>query len=192
MLRSVLIFIAGVAVSMGAGWYALPQILYAEKPQPFVFNHAAHTDEKKAAMSCEDCHSLSSNGRFSGIPVLESCAVCHSEAIGDTAAERVFVENYVKKEREPQWHVYSRQPDNAWFSHATHLKLAKLPCEQCHGSHGKSSALPVYRENRITGYSETVMGRQLGFKREGGMRMDDCVACHHSRGLKHSCLDCHK
>jgi len=36
------------------------------------------------------------------------------------------------------------------------------------------------------------MGCYHGFRTEGGMRMDDCVRCHHGQGLENSCLDCHK
>jgi hypothetical protein len=39
------------------------------------------------------------------------------------------------------------------------------------------------------------MGKRTGplsLRRAGGMRMDDCVACHRQNGLEHSCLDCHK
>lgn len=191
MIKSLFLVAAGFCVSLAAGWYGLPRILYVEKPQPFAFSHEAHTGEK-AGMSCEDCHTFRETGAFSGIPKLESCVACHSEPAGETKAELEFIEKFVKPEREPQWQVYSRQPDNAWFPHAAHVQRGKLKCEQCHGEHGKTHVLPVYRENRITGYSEDVMGRRAGLKRVGGMRMDDCVACHRENKLSHSCLDCHR
>lgn len=182
MMRTLLFFGTGLMAALGAGWYGAPKALYVEKAQPFAFSHMAHTGEK-GGMSCEDCHSLRADGSFTGIPKLESCAGCHGEPMGETKAEKDFIERFVKTGVEPRWHVYSRQPDNAWFPHSTHVKLAELKCEQCHGDHGKSAVLPVYKENRISGYSRNVMAT---------MRMDDCVKCHRQKGLSHSCLDCHK
>jgi hypothetical protein len=175
-------YFSGLAISLAAGWTVLPQALYKEVPQPAPFSHAAHTGEK-GGMQCTDCHAFRTDGTFAGIPKLETCAGCHAEPVGETASEKRFVEEFVKKEREPQWQIYSRQPDNAWFPHSVHVTRGKLACKSCHGSHGKSAALPPYRVNRISGYSQTVMA---------GMRMDNCVACHRQRGLSHSCLDCHK
>lgn len=191
MLRSLILLATGFLTALAAGWYGLPRVLYVEKPQPFAFNHAVHTGEQ-GGMSCEDCHSFRENGKFAGIPKLESCVACHAEPLGSSPAERLFMEQYVKAGREPQWQVYLRQPDNAWFPHAAHVKRGALSCETCHGNIGQSTAPPPYRENRITGYSEQVMGRRVFFRRSGGMRMDDCVACHHQEGLRHSCLDCHR
>jgi hypothetical protein len=188
------VFAAGFAVSLCAGWISLPGLLYRTEIQPIRFNHQVHIGEK-GNMGCADCHAFTPTGQFAGVPKVDGCATCHSEPLGTTAAERELVERYVKPNREPRWLVYARQPQNAYFSHAAHVTRAKLACERCHGQIGKSTALPLYQVNRITGYSRDVMGRpagRWGLQRAGGMRMDDCVACHRERGLKHSCLDCHK
>jgi hypothetical protein len=183
----------GFAAAAGFGWVALPAVLYRPAPQPMAFNHKAHTET--GGMACADCHSLDAAGRFSGIPKLESCAACHAEPVGTTQAEKDFIAQFVKTGKEPEWRVYSRQPDNAWFPHAPHVNAGKISCETCHGDHGRSERPPEYRENRISGYSLHVMGRpagKWGLGRDGGMRMTDCVACHRSKQLEHSCLDCHK
>lgn len=194
MIRGLLYFSTGAMISLAAGWLAFPRVLYQQKPQPFQFNHLAHTGEK-GGMACTDCHSFREDATFTGIPRLESCAACHAEPVGQSETEKHFVEEYVKKEREPQWRVYARQPDNAWFPHAAHVLKAKLACERCHLDHGKSQKLPVYEENRITGYSRFVMGdlEKTFVPAAGhGLRMDDCIACHRQSKLEHSCLDCHK
>jgi hypothetical protein len=185
MIRSAAIIAAGFTLALSAGWLVLPKTLYRPAPQPFAFNHQAHTGPK-GQMACNDCHALRETGSFSGIPKLESCAACHAEPMGTTQAEKTFIANFVKPNREPQWQVYSRQPENAFFPHAPHVKAGKLPCEQCHADHGKSSSLPLYQANRITGYSRNLMTGSAG------LRMDDCIACHQARRLSHSCLDCHK
>jgi hypothetical protein len=63
------------------------------------------------------------------------------------------------------------------------VKTGKLKCEQCHGGQGSSDKLPALQRDRISGYSREVWE---------SMKMDDCIDCHSSRGLAHSCLDCHK
>jgi hypothetical protein len=200
MLRTAALIAGGFLASLSAGWLVLPATLYRTVPQPFQFSHLAHTGEK-GGMSCQDCHALRDDGSFAGIPKLESCANCHAEPMGATEAEKKFVADFVKPGREPQWNVYSRQPANAFFPHAAHVKAGGIRCETCHGGHGKSTALPAYRVNRLTGYSLQVMGpsaRAAGWQSgahhgpAGGMRMDDCISCHRQKSLRHSCLDCHK
>lgn len=195
-LRGTVAFTAGLAVALWSGWVAFPKVLYKSSPQPFQFSHQTHAGDK-AGMTCEDCHSLREDGRFAGIPVLDQCTSCHSEAMGESQAEKIFVEQYVKASREVPWHVYSRQPDNVWFSHATHVKTAKLTCEKCHGEHGKTETLRAYEENRISGYSRDIWGASMArvsFNPVGrpGMKMDDCAHCHGEKGVLTSCLDCHK
>lgn len=194
-LRNTSIFAAGVAAALLAGWYGFPRILYASKQQPLAFNHKVHAD--KAGSKCEDCHAITEAGAFAGIPPIASCAGCHPEPVGETAAEKELVAKYVKPNREIPWLVYSRQPDNVRFSHATHVKTAKLACERCHGTHGTTTALRTYQENRISGYSRDIWGHsiaRISFKpgEHPGMKMDDCAACHKERGVQTSCMACHK
>ena len=193
MTRGALVFAAAFACSAAAGWVVFPDRMYRSAAQPVQFSHAVHTGPKNG-LTCDTCHAFRGNGSFGGVPRLDTCAGCHAEAVGTTLAEREFVEKYVKTGREPEWLVYARQPDNAWFPHSTHVKTAKLDCERCHPGHGKSESLRPLELNRISGYTRDVMGRpgKAVFQRTGGMRMDDCVACHRRHGLEHSCLDCHK
>ena len=179
--RGTWLFWAGAAAAAGAGWGGLPAVLYHRQVQPVAFSHRAHTE--KGGMKCEDCHEFREDGSFAGIPRLEKCAGCHAAAMGTTAAEKQFIEGYVKPQREVPWASYSRQPENVYFSHAVHVKAARLECASCHGDHGQSETLPAYEEDRISGYSRNVWR---------GMKMDDCVACHRQHGTENSCLDCHK
>ena len=174
-------FWVGAAIALAAGWIAFPRVLYQSRPQPVDFSHRVHVESGGA--KCADCHQLRADGSFTGIPPLAKCLECHSVAMGSTAAEKRFLDQYATPQREIAWAVYARQPENVYFSHATHLKLAGLSCESCHGDHGRTAMLPRFAEDRITGYSREVWQR---------MKMDDCVACHRARGLENSCLDCHK
>jgi hypothetical protein len=115
--------------------------------------------------------------------------------MANTAAEKSFIETYVSPGREPVWLSYSRQPQNVFFSHAAHVKLAGLKCEQCHGAQGASDTPRTHAEDRISGYSRDVLPVASIRRARGaghGMSMDDCVACHRQRGLEHSCMECHQ
>lgn len=179
--RGKLLFAAGALLALGAGWTGFPRVIYKRQAQPVAFGHAVHAE--KAGMKCEDCHEIRADGSFAGIPRLEKCAGCHAAAMGTTDSEKQFVDHYVTPQREVQWAVYARQPENVYFSHAAHLKLAHLPCAACHRDQGQLDAQRPYEEDRISGYSRDIWR---------GMTMNDCVACHRRHGIENSCLDCHK
>lgn len=192
-MRSALLFLMGLATMLAAGWTGFPKALYVSRPQPLQFNHQVHAD--KAGLECSGCHELRADGRFSGIPGISNCAGCHTEAQGTTAAEKQLVKDYVTPNREIPWLVYSRQPINARFSHVNHVKTGKLACEACHGTHGKTTALRPYLQNRISGYSHAVDGAYLirtSLKPGDGMKMSDCERCHQQRGVRTGCLSCHQ
>jgi menaquinone reductase, multiheme cytochrome c subunit len=191
-------FGSGVIAMLCAGWLGFPYVLYEKVEQPIQFSHKAHVET--GGMACEDCHSLGENGKFSGIPKISQCATCHEAPLTELAHEKVLVEEYVAKNREIPWLVYSRQPDNTYFPHAPHMKQGKLECERCHGDHGKTESLRPFERNRISGYSRDIWGTSISRisfpgkqpPARPGMKMDDCARCHTEKGLQQSCLDCHK
>ncbi len=197
----ILFFIFGLVVSLIVGWVVFPKLLYSQKKQPFDFNHALHNEQVDE--SCESCHFFREDGSYSGVPTLAQCIDCHEEVQGESPDEKIFVEEYVAREREVPWLIYSRQPDCVFFSHAAHVKLADMECVTCHGPIGESESLKVYQENRISGYSRDIWGQNIGgFKRNSWdrMKMDDCSECHQrlnvSQGSaqtqKGGCFVCHK
>jgi hypothetical protein len=192
----------GVLASLCAGWIGFPRVIYQSRPQPVEFSHPIHA--RKAGMLCVDCHAPREDGTYAGVPPLSQCAGCHTANLGPTAAEKNFIAEYVKPKREPEWAVYARQPESVWFSHTSHIRIAKLPCERCHGDQASSDQPRPYQEDRISGYSRDIWGykvashsRRVGASKDEfivvpGMKMDDCIDCHRQEGLEHSCLDCHK
>jgi len=175
----ILFFILGLFVSLVVGWVIFPNLLYSKKKQPIDFNHVLHVEA--VDNGCESCHFLREDGTFSGAPKLAQCIDCHEEIQGISPDEIKFVEEYVSKEREVPWLIYSRQPDCVFFSHAAHIQGAKMDCVTCHGHMGESESLKVYEENRITGYSRDIWGKSIGgFKKNtwDRMKMDDCAECH--------------
>jgi hypothetical protein len=174
-----LFFIIGLAASLILGWIIFPKLLYSQKKQPIDFNHVLHVAEVEE--SCESCHYFREDGSFTGVPELENCIDCHEETQGEDPDEAKLVEEYIQKGKEVPWMIYSRQPDSVFFSHAAHVKMGKIDCVACHGPIGESENLRVYEENRITGYSRDIWGKNIaGFKRNtwDRMKMDDCAECH--------------
>jgi hypothetical protein len=174
-------FATGFAGMLAAGWLGFPALLYRPVDQPLQFSHKAHTGEG-AGLSCEDCHAIREDGSFAGLPTIEKCATCHSARIGASPAESLLVADYVSPNREIPWLVYASQPAHVYFPHVRHVKVAKIPCETCHGERGTSEVLPRFRVDRISGYSRDLRGSY----------MDDCSGCHRRRGVQESCLDCHQ
>ncbi len=196
----ILFFILGLIASLVVGWIVFPQVLYSQKKQPVDFNHALHNEEVDEG--CESCHFFREDGSYSGVPKLAQCIECHEEVNGEDPEEAKFVNQYVAKDREVPWLIYSRQPQNVFFSHAAHVKMGQMECVTCHGPIGESESLKVYEENRISGYSRDIWGKNIaGFKRNSWdrMKMDDCAECHRKEGvnqnsvqtLRGGCFVCH-
>jgi hypothetical protein len=196
-----LFFIIGFVGSLVVGWVVFPKLLYSQKHQPINFNHAVHVE--MVENSCESCHYFREDGSFSGIPQNAACIECHQDIQGETEDERIFFEEYVAKDREVPWLVYSRQPDCVFFSHAAHVKMGEMDCVTCHGHIGESETSRVYEENRITGYSRDIWGRNIaGFKQNSWdrMKMNDCAACHRLNNVNQNsvqtqrggCFKCHQ
>jgi menaquinone reductase, multiheme cytochrome c subunit len=191
----VIFFIAAFVICFLSSTLLFPKLLYSKKEQPFNFDHALHVGE---AGDCESCHAFRDDGTYAGIPKLEKCFECHSEdPLGESEDEAVFVEEYLSKEKEVPWLVYSRQPDCVYFSHAAHTAGEEpMDCVTCHGPIGESTTLKPYQANRITGYSRDIWGESIwGIKKHSWdrMKMDDCAACHKEKtGQKGSCFQCHK
>lgn len=187
-------FLAGLLFALFVGYVVFPYLLYEKIEQPLQFSHKVHTGET-GGMSCSDCHELQADGRFSGIPALEKCATCHASAIGTSSQEKVLVDDYVAKNREIPWLVYAKQPQNVYFSHASHVKLAQLDCKECHGDHGSSDTLRAFQRNRISGYSRDIWGSsiiRIGRRAGEGAKMSDCCECHDRRNVANTCMKCHK
>lgn len=168
------IFLAGFVGAMAFGWLVFPNLLYSQKAQPMNFSHVAHQDSE-----CDSCHTYRPDGTYTGIPRLDKCKECHESAMGSTESEALLVSEYVEKNREIPWKVYTWQPDNVFFSHAPH-KGQGLECKTCHRDVSKEEKLPPYRENIITGYSISTM------------KMTDCEKCHAQKGASNNCEICHK
>lgn len=192
--RNAILFAAGVLVTLVLGWVVFPRVLYVKKSQPVDFLHKTHA-EKSGVADCSECHTIRDDGSFAGLPPMEKCAACHTDRIGDSKAEAILVNNYIKAGHETPWLVYSEQPANVWFSHAIHVKRANLACTECHSAYGESDQIRPYELNRISGYSRDIWGHSISRLRRApheGMKMSDCEDCHKKHGVDVGCLGCHE
>ena len=199
-------FFAGLIPALFVGWILFPMALYSEQEQPVKFNHAIHImpdigiDGESEIERCMFCHGFREDGTFVGIPKLAKCMECHDDPeapFGEDPEEERFLKEYVAKDKEIEWLSYSRQPDCVYFSHVAHVKMGKEECGTCHGDLGHTETLPLYKQNRLSGYSIDIWGRNItGYKTNtwDRMKMDDCAECHTRTGHEedNACFVCHK
>jgi menaquinone reductase, multiheme cytochrome c subunit len=189
----ILFFMLGLIASLVVGWVIFPQVLYSQKKQPVDFNHVLHSEEVEDG--CESCHFFREDGTYSGIPGLAQCIDCHEEVNGEDPEEEKFVNEYVAKEREVPWLSYAQQPQNVFFSHSAHVIKAQMECVTCHGDIGESESLKVYEENRISGYSRDIWGRNIAGITHNSwdrMKMDACSACHVKENVNQNSVQTHR
>ncbi len=172
------LFVLGFAGALFVGWIVFPQLLFSTKYQPINYNHAIHQED--AGMSCEDCHSFREDGTYAGKPRLSTCVECHAEPQGETEDEAKLVSEYVEPEKEIPWISYSRQPDNVFFSHAAHVKMAEMECTDCHRDVAGETKAPPVKINRLTGYPNEII------------KMYVCEDCHARENVSNACDVCHK
>ncbi len=194
------IFVTGLAICVALGWTIPPKLSYAEKVQPVEFRHAFHGED--VGITCDTCHFFYKDGSWAGIPKMEICVDCHVYLLGQSPEEKKFVHEYVLKNKDVKWGLYFRQPECVSFSHSSHVRMARVACETCHGPQGLSKKPTEYRTNRITKYSFVVYSGESSSNNYGGLkkgknvwgtvRMDECADCHRSRGKSTACFLCHK
>lgn len=172
----------GLVASLAVGWFLFPNGIHSTKFQPVAFSHQKHGEG--ASLSCQDCHFFRTDGSFAGIPPLSKCMECHESPVSGSKEEEAFLTlatELKKKREEIPWLIYSKQPDNVFFSHAAHIQGARLDCKECHRSvGGQTDRNPPYRYKWISGYAPEVMS------------MKTCESCHARKGTSNACFVCHK
>jgi hypothetical protein len=172
------LFFVGFVGALIVGWVIFPKLLYSTQQQPINFNHAIHRES--AGMYCEDCHNFREDGSYAGKPTLTSCIGCHEFPMTESEDEAELISEYIEPGKEIPWVSYSRQPDNVFFSHAAHVKVAEMECTECHRDVTQEATAPPVRVNRLTGYPNEVM------------KMYVCEDCHAREQVSNACQVCHK
>ena len=137
--------------------------------QPIRFDHSRHVQE---GLACLDCHKNAESSRYATLPRISTCRLCHEEAKGDSADEKV-VREHLERQEEIPWIQVNRMPGHVYFTHAMHVKAGKLECAVCHGDMAKATE-PVERSQ------------------VDGLTMRACMRCHVLRGASNDCLACHE
>lgn len=140
-----------------------------EVRQPIAYSHAVHV--KKLEMGCEVCHAAPGGGGELALPALSTCADCHQEANGTSAAEGMVVAA-VRAGRDIPWVRLYEVPRHVYFTHRRHVAVAGIACERCHGDMGAQARPPPQPLVALT--------------------MDGCIDCHRERRASRDCDACHR
>lgn len=125
--------------------------------QPIEFSHKLHVKQAK----CAACHTTATKGLAAGVPKLAECLDCHEGTQSKDPAgqkEEAKIEAYAKAKTEIPWKRVWRLPSNVFFSHRTHVAVAKVPCQSCHGAMETLDRPPTGLLKRLS--------------------MSDCIGCH--------------
>lgn len=143
-----------VAVLAWGGWQLLAEPAVS---QPIQFPHKAHLDLKDPKFECTTCHDRAEKGTMAGRPSTKKCLSCHSgrDAKG---AEEQKIQALAADGREIAWRRVWRLPPHVFFSHRTHVALAKVRCQTCHGPMETLTRPPARALKTLA--------------------MNDCIGCH--------------
>jgi hypothetical protein len=125
--------------------------------QPVEFPHKAHLDLKDQKFECTTCHDQADKGAVAGRPSTKKCLSCHSGASAKSPEEKKLQALAVNG-REIPWRRVWRLPAHVFFSHRTHVALAKVKCQTCHGAMETLTRPPARPLKKLA--------------------MDDCIGCH--------------
>jgi mono/diheme cytochrome c family protein len=102
--------------------------------QPIKFSHKVHAGQNKT--DCEYCHSIASYSKSAGMPSPSLCMNCH-KVVTQGARSGKFEINKIQRAintgKSIPWVRIHKLPDHAFFSHAQHVGVAKVKCQECHG-----------------------------------------------------------
>jgi c(7)-type cytochrome triheme protein len=131
----------------------------------------SHTRHMEAGMKCITCHSGAEDQAEAQFPIVADCMDCHGKARGNHPDEPK-VRAFAEQRTEIPWARVDRLPGHVYFSHAAHVTLAKMKCEDCHQGI-LSATLPL----TLPDVHQT---------------MDDCMRCHRERSASNQCKTCHR
>ena len=121
--------------------------------QPVEFPHKTHVELN---LDCTSCHERAEKDAVAGRPPTALCLTCHSG--GEPKGEEKKIQAFGENGGEIPWRRLWRLPSHVFFSHRTHVAVAKVKCQTCHG--------PM----------ETLDRPPAGPLKKLAMR--DCIGCH--------------
>lgn len=137
-------------------------------PQPIRYNHAVHIS---SGLACEDCHVGARNQVHATLPGIDTCLMCHEEAMTDSPEEEK-IRAFAAAGQEIPWTRVTRVPAHVYFSHRRHVALGGLDCADCHGAMETRTEPPR--------------------RPFGAVTMEACTECHAQRNVDNDCNRCHR
>jgi hypothetical protein len=143
---------AGALAAGVVGWAAVTIWVEPAVTQPIEFPHKTHVE---TGLQCTNCHDRAEKGAVAGRPPTALCLSCHagSDGTGEIRKVQAF-----EKGGEIPWRRVWRLPTHVYFPHRTHVVVAKVPCQACHGPMESLDRPPAHPLKTLT--------------------MKDCIACH--------------
>ena len=142
--------------------------------QPIEFSHTTHIN--KLNLTCLYCHKYAEKSIHATIPGADICYNCHKDANIDKPEVKKMLA-MIKQQGEIKWQRVYQVKDHVYFTHRVHTVIAKLACQECHGS----------VENMTVAVLSSGGSSDRGF-----IEMGWCVTCHKRRGAPRECSTCHK
>jgi hypothetical protein len=133
--------------------------------QPIAYSHKKHV---AMGLQCTGCHTMPGEGNEATFPPESFCMGCHESVKADSAEIRKLAA-FAKEKKSVPWKRVYYLPDIVWFSHALHVKDARIECGACHGEVGQRDVL----------FQEKSTG------------MMACMECHAARQAPNGCDTCH-
>lgn len=147
------VFVWLILLAWDAAWvigvYGGEEVEHYKPEQPIAFNHTLHAgkaDKGNLAINCQYCHSSVEKSKHAGIPSANVCMNCHKAVsegrkTGTAEIAKIYAavgwdpakQEYTGKEEPIRWVKVHNLPDHAFFSHAQHVAVGKLECQECHG-----------------------------------------------------------
>lgn len=127
--------------------------------QPVAYSHKLHAGE--LGIDCKYCHVGVEKGKSATIPSANICMNCHNvveEGRKYGKTEIAKIREAYKNGKPIEWVRIHNLPDFVYFSHAQHVKVAGLECQECHG--------PIEEMEDVYQYSRLSMGWCVNCHRE--------------------------
>lgn len=134
--------------------------------QPIKFSHKVHAGDNK--IDCKYCHHTAEFGKSAGIPATELCMNCHVLVREGTNSGKFEISKVIEayETKKPvEWTRIHNLPDHVFFSHAQHVGVGKVDCQQCHG--------PVEEMDIMRQHSDLSMGWCVNCHRDTEVNFKD-------------------
>lgn len=127
--------------------------------QPIKFSHKIHAGDNE--IDCRYCHYTADFSISGGIPSNNVCLNCHNVVRTGTLSGSFEINKIHRAEKTGKpvrWIRIHKLPDHSFFSHAQHVNVAGLECQQCHG--------PVEEMHMVRQVEDLSMGWCINCHRE--------------------------